>query len=78
MVVNLKNQFSKTRLGTQQVYLSKYKHNTQGKGKVLSHNHMGFNLKSQFSKLESVYRKNIEASTNKRLRTKENYWVTII
>ena len=30
--------------------VSKHKHKTQGKGNVLRHDHMVFNLKSEFSK----------------------------
>ena len=36
MALNFKSQFSKTKFGSWEVYLSKYKHKTQGKGKILS------------------------------------------
>ena len=53
MALHLNSQFSKLRSGTWEVYLSKNKHKTQGRGKILSHDHIVFNLKSQFSKLRS-------------------------
>ena len=42
-----KSQFSKLRSGPWEVYLSKHKHKTQGRGKILSHDHIVFNLNSQ-------------------------------
>ena len=47
---SVKSQFSKLRSGPWEVYLSKHKHKTQGRGKILSHDQIVFNLKSQLSK----------------------------
>ena len=36
MAFNFTSQFSKTKVGSWEAYLDKYKHKTQGKGKILS------------------------------------------
>ena len=39
-----------SRISIVKTKVSKHKHKTQGKGNVLRHDHMVFNLKSEFSK----------------------------